>query len=73
MIVVLNTSHPFHKRVYKPLAESDSPEAKAVRAQLDLLLLAVARSEASLGSRSRSDMKRFRKVWSNTLATYLNG
>jgi hypothetical protein len=74
LILVLNSSHPFYKQVYKRLAESDAPQDHVLRTQLELILLAAARSEATEESPSAiARLERQRQLWSDTLATFLNG
>lgn len=74
LILVLNPEHPFHKLVYKPLLESDNPSDEIVRSQIDLLLLAAARTEALLESKETLKVaEQLRAGWSDTLATFLNG
>jgi hypothetical protein len=43
-----------------------------IKTQIDLLILAAARAEAALGARERKTLQKFRKSWSDTLATFLN-
>jgi len=71
LVVVLNPDHPFYRDIYKPLAEGDSPRDQQLRAKLELLLLAAARSEASAKGNHQT-LARQRLEWSNTLATFLN-
>jgi hypothetical protein len=71
LVLVLNPDHPFYRGIYKPLAEGDSPRDQQLRAKLELLLLAAARSEASAGVKNQS-LARHRLEWSNTLAAFLN-
>jgi hypothetical protein len=74
LILVLNPHHPFYKQIYQQLAGSDSPRDQQLRTQLELLLLAAARSEAAEDSpRAIAQLERQRQVWSDTLATFLNG
>jgi len=74
LVLVLNPEHPFYKQVYRPLLESELPSEVALRAQLDLLLLSAARSDALLeGDQEVERSDAFRQGWSDTLATYLNG
>ena len=74
LVLILNPEHPFYKLVYKPLLDSDTPHEKALRAQLDLLLLAAARSEALIDDEEATRFsERLRQGWSDTLATFLNG
>lgn len=73
LILVLNPEHPFFKVVYKPLLESDDPRDVALRSQIDLLLLAAARTEALLADRDVLQLaEQLRNGWSDTLATFLN-
>ena len=74
LLLVINPEHPFYKVVYRALLESDSPRDEAIRAQIDLLLFAAARSEAALEDQNSARLaEKFRKDWSDTLATFLNG
>jgi len=71
--LVLNPDHPFYKRVYSPLLDATDGPARAVRTQLDLMLLAAARSRAAV-----DDEAAIRVIdemvlrWSDTLATFLD-
>jgi hypothetical protein len=73
LALVINPEHPFYTRVYRPLAESDSPRDKGLRVSIELLLLAAARTEAAASARRADGLEQFRRDWSNTLATFLNG
>ena len=74
LVLVLNPDHPFYKLVYKPLLESDNSKDEAIRSQIDLLLLAAARTEALLeGTDKLKIAEQLRAGWSDTLATFLNG
>ena len=74
LVLVINPDHPFFKVVYKPLLESDDPRDVALRSQIDLLLLAAARTEALLEDGDVLQFaERIRNGWSDTLATFLNG
>jgi hypothetical protein len=68
VVLALNTDHPFYRRLYRPLSEGEAPGMAALRQQLDLVLLAAARSEAAIGS---TLARRFLDTWSNTIATFL--
>ena len=60
--------------MYKPLLESDNSKDEAIRSQIDLLLLAAARTEALLeGTDKLKIAEQLRAGWSDTLATFLNG
>lgn len=73
LIMVLNSDHPFYKRVYRRMIESDSEEVKLIRSQIDLLLLAAARSEAaSEAAPQREAIGCHREAWGRVLASYLN-
>jgi hypothetical protein len=74
LVLVLNPNHPFYKLIYRQLAESETPRDQQLRTQLELLLLAAARSEATEDSpRAIAQFERQRQLWSDTLATFLNG
>ena len=71
LVLVLNPDHPFYREIYKPLSENESPRDPQLRAKLELLLLAAARSEAV----SHGDvpaLAKHRLEWSNVLAAFLN-
>lgn len=71
LVLVLNPDHPFYREIYKPLSEGDSPRDQLLRAKIELLLLAAARSEASAKGKEPA-LARHRLEWSNTLAAFLN-
>ena len=74
LVLILNPDHPFYRLVYKPLLETDNPEDETVRSQIDLLLLAAARTEALLEDKEKLKVaEQLRAGWSDTLATFLNG
>ena len=74
LVLVLNPDHPFYKIVYQHLLETDNPNGEAVRSQIDLLLLAAARTEALLEDNEALKVaEQLRAGWSDTLATFLNG
>ena len=74
LILVINPDHPFYKLIYKPLLESDIPRDEVMRSQIDLLLLAAARTEALLEDKKVLELaEQFRNGWSDTLDTFLNG
>ncbi len=71
LVLVLNPDHPFYREIYKPLSEGESPRDPQLRAKLELLLLAAARSEAAVCGKVPALVKH-RLEWSNTLAAFLN-
>ncbi len=71
LVLVLNPDHPFYREIYKPLSEGESAQEAQLRAKLELLLLAAARSEAAAGGKVPA-LVRHRLEWSNTLAAFLN-
>lgn len=74
LLLVLNPEHPFYKIVYSNLLDSESPRDITLRSQIDLLLLAAARSEALLDNQETIEVaESIRQGWSETLATFLNG
>ena len=74
LILALSPSHPFYKHVYRTLVDSTLPGERRLRTQLELLLLALARSEAKEQNPDiLTHLARHRLDWSDTLATFLNG
>jgi len=72
LVVVVNPSHPFYRRVYLPLVEAESPVARAAARHLELVLIAAARTEALATKKTdREVLKRFRNGWSHAMATFL--
>jgi hypothetical protein len=73
LILVINPNHPFYKLFYGRLLDQDDPHARQLRAQIELVLLAAARAEAAEDdSLAIAHLERYRQVWSDTLATFLN-
>lgn len=70
LVLVLNPAHPFYREIYKPLTEREEPHSPRLRAKIELLLLAAARSEVV--SQQEPALAKHRLDWSNTLATFLN-
>ncbi len=67
-ILIINSEHPFYRKVYSRLLEEQN---KTIRCQLDLLLLAAARAEATAAKKGEQEtIKLFRENWSNILATF---
>ncbi|MCL2726378.1 MAG: hypothetical protein FWD69_18305, partial [Polyangiaceae bacterium] len=71
LVLVLNPDHPFYREIYKPLSEGEAPQDPRLRAKLELLLLAAARSEAAARGKIPA-LAKHRLEWSNTLAAFLN-
>lgn len=71
LALVLNPDHPFYREIYKPLSEGEAPRDPQLRAKLELLLLAAARSEAAARGKVPA-LAKHRLEWSNTLAAFLN-
>lgn len=72
-VMLLNEEHPFYKRVFAPLAQSDQEHDRVLCQQLQLTLLAAARAEATCTTAAeRSAMSRFRDAWSKGLGMFLN-
>lgn len=72
LVLVLNPDHPFYREIYKPLTEGENVRDQQLRAKLELLLLAAARSEAAAPTKNKQAQARQRLEWSNTLAAFLN-
>jgi hypothetical protein len=74
LVLVLNPDHPFFRQIYSPLLDSDTDQSRTMRTQLDLMMLAMARSEALFCEEKEIEvLDRLRQAWSDTLATFLNG
>jgi hypothetical protein len=71
LVLVLNPDHPFYREIYQPLSEGEAPRDPQLRAKLELLLLAAARSEAAARGKAPG-LAKHRLEWSNTLAAFLN-
>ena len=71
LVLVLNPDHPFYREIYKPLSEGEAPRDPQLRAKVELLLLAAARSEAAARGKVPA-LAKHRLEWSNTLAAFLN-
>jgi hypothetical protein len=73
-VLILNPEHPFYKKIYKPLIENETKENRELRSQLDLLILSAARAEAAATREpQREALAQHRKLWSDNVATFLNG
>lgn len=73
LVLALNPEHPFYRRVYKPLMDDESEQARATRSKIELMLLAAARAEATASRDSqREALAQFRRTWSENLATFLS-
>lgn len=67
--VTLNQDHPFFEQIYNPICEKGN---KRLKAALECLLLALARTEAEVkDGKQRYWYTRKRILWSNCLATFL--
>mgnify|MGYP000214896137 CR=1 FL=1 len=71
LLLVVNPEHEFFRHVYEPLQKLETPEARALLTQLELVLLASARAEAALAPQVTETLQRHRAEWSNVLATFL--
>lgn len=71
--LVLNECHPFYSMVYSPLVNRSSKECGDSLQYVLLLLVASARAECMLDhSAERAIIKRFRELWSDTVAAFLS-
>lgn len=72
LTLVLNRDHSFYQKVYKPLANAERLDTALVLEQVQLLLLAAARAECSLGSKEeKAAARKLRETWSNALMAFL--
>ena len=67
VVMALNADHPFYKKVYAPLCDDADPRMKTIRQNIELFLLAAARSEAAIGNRAVA----FLAYWSDVTSTFL--
>jgi len=75
LVLAMNSEHPFYRKLYRLLtsdAIANGATLSTIKIQLDLLILAAARAEAGLAAREKSTLQKFRKLWSDILATFLN-
>jgi hypothetical protein len=71
--LILNECHPFYSMVYLPLAKHICKKQRDSLQPVLLLLVASARAESMLGgSKERAIIRRFRKLWSDTVAAFLS-
>jgi Histidine kinase-, DNA gyrase B-, and HSP90-like ATPase len=71
--VVLNELHPFYYRVYSRFERRRNQDDREALQFLLLLLVAGARAEQMLGRKiEREIMARFRKIWGDTIASFLS-
>jgi histidine kinase/DNA gyrase B/HSP90-like ATPase len=69
----INECHPFYSNVYQQLAPEHSVDGKVTLQYVLLLLISCARAECVLSrSKSRAIIKRFRQIWSDTVAAFLS-
>jgi hypothetical protein len=72
LTLVLNLDHDFYQKVYKPLVGAEHLDPALVLEQVQLLLLAAARAECSLGSKEeKRAAQKLRETWSNALTAFL--
>lgn len=70
--LTLNEYHPFFQRFYGPLNRNKSCDSWLVKKHLELLLFAAARAEHQmLSQKKKSDIPRFKDLWSDVLASFL--
>jgi hypothetical protein len=73
LVLALNPEHAFYRKVYKPLMDEESELARATRSEIELMLLAAARAEATASRESqRETLSQFRQTWSENLAAFLS-
>lgn len=72
LTLVLNQDHNFYQKVYQPLVGADSVDPALVLEHVQLLLLAAARAECSMGSKEeKMAAQKLRETWSNALTAFL--
>lgn len=74
VIVLINRRHKFFKKVYGPLLEQQTEQAKHLLQLLQMMLLAAARAEIMGASKGEQEtLSRFRENWSDALDVFLKG
>jgi hypothetical protein len=69
----INECHPFYSSAYRQLTSEQSKDGKDTLQYVLLLLISCARAECVLSrSRGREIMRRFRQIWSDTVAAFLS-
>jgi hypothetical protein len=69
----INECHPFYSTAYRQLTSEQSKDGKDTLQYVLLLLISCARAECVLSrSRGREIMRRFRQIWSDTVAAFLS-
>ena len=69
----INECHPFYSSAYRVLAAEHSRAGESTLQYVLLLLISCARAECVLSrSKGREIMRRFRQIWSDTVAAFLS-
>lgn len=69
----INECHPFYSRAYRKLLPDDHKSQNDASEYMLLLLISYARADCALSrSRDREIMRRFRQIWSDTVAAFLS-
>jgi hypothetical protein len=72
LVLDLNEEHPFCRKIYRPLINSEDEQTKVFRDNFELLLLAFGRAEQTLQKGSNKKLlDQLRDIWSNNLGTFL--
>lgn len=72
LFVVLNEEHPFFEKFYYPIVNSDNPEMKKYRENIELVILALARAEYELLAKFDKEVfDKLRESFSNNLAVFM--
>jgi len=72
--VILNRLHPVYQHLYQPLIASNTDEAKHLRRQLELIFLALGRSEMLGWTKQEEDaIHRFMAEWSRAISVFSGG
>jgi len=71
VVVVINPDHEFCRSVWRPLQDRTDADGRALRTQLELMLLAAARAELAVGAQHGPVIDQLRRAWSDALAAFL--
>lgn len=71
--VVLNSLHEFHDSIYGPLLRDGALPAGDLRVRMELLLLALGRSELLCRKKDGAAVRRFVREWSRAISVFCRG
>jgi hypothetical protein len=73
LYLTLDPDHAFFREIYQPLKRSDNEDSEKLQVLIELLLLAAARSEASVSPKDAGAIAKFRADWGMASETFIGG